>query len=89
MFSQKEIPHPQKSGVRNDSCRTRVRRQKILNPYSSNINHLGVDIKISNGFSISADYVISKGYNSSFLMHNNSAFNFQSFPNNNGFLNSW
>lgn len=55
-----------------------------INPYALNINHVGVDFKLSDNFSISADYIMIKGNNSS-LMGNNAEFNFPSSPLNRGF----
>ncbi len=57
-----------------------------INPYSLNVNRVGVDIKISDGFSISADCMVAKVYNSS-LTRNYNELNFPSFPLNGGFYN--
>ena len=57
-----------------------------INPNASSLSSVGIDFKISDGFSISADCRVSKGYNAS-LMHNINESNFSAFPTNGGFFN--
>ena len=56
------------------------------NPQAIDFKSVGVDFKISDNFSISADYMVSKGYNGS-LMRNYNGFNASPFPLNGGFNN--
>ena len=57
-----------------------------INPNALSLGSVGVDFKITDNFSISADCRISKGYNST-LMHNINEYNFPSFPMSGGFYN--
>ena len=57
-----------------------------INPNASSLSSVGVDFKITDNFSISADCMVSKGYNAS-LMRGNNDFNFSAFPTNGGFYN--
>ena len=57
-----------------------------INPSALSFGQVGVDLKITDGFSISADCRISKGYNAS-LLHNINEYNFPSFPVSGGFYN--
>jgi len=52
---------------------------KQINPYALNINRVGVDFKVSDNFTISADYLRIKGYNPS-LMRNYNELNLPTFP---------
>jgi hypothetical protein len=58
-----------------------------INPNALSINHVGVDFKVSDAFTISAGCTVAKGYNSS-LIRNSSGFNIPSSAISGGFNNS-